>query len=92
MGKPLVAIHCNSVRKDGGGEMDVVIGYPKRSAENGDFHCRVQCDAIDFRIDAWGMIPQEAVKNAILLMALRVGHALAFEITDVFETDECDFN
>jgi len=93
MSKPLAEIHCNSVRKDGAGEMDIVIGYPQRSAERGgDFSCRVQCDAIDFRIDARGFVPQDAVKNAMLLMALRVGHALADEITDVLGTDECDFS
>ncbi|MGA2254914.1 MAG: hypothetical protein ABSG53_09645 [Thermoguttaceae bacterium] len=93
MSKPLVEIHCNSVRKDGNGAIDIVIGYPQRSAERGgDFSCRVQCDAIDFRIDAWGMLPQDAVKNAMLLMALRVGHSLACEITDVFETEDCDFD
>ena len=31
-------------------------------------------------------------RNTMLLMALRVGHALAGEITDVFETEDCDFN
>jgi hypothetical protein len=91
MGKPLVEIHCNSVRKDGNGSIDIAIEYPQRSAQNGDFYCRVQCDAIDFRIDAWGMLPQDAVKNAMLMMALRIGHALAVEITDVFGTDDCDF-
>jgi hypothetical protein len=92
MKKPLIEIQCSSVRKDGGGAFTISIDVPTHSIENEAYSCRASSEAIDFRIDAWGRLPQDAVKNALLLTALRVGHALGNEITDVFETEDYAFD
>jgi hypothetical protein len=83
MARILVEMRCHLAGKKADSSLSVIIEAPEKLPPSGDYCCRVTASpGLDFRLDVFGVIPQDAIRSALELVALRIGYVLASDLTD----------
>ena len=79
----MVEIHCAEACNKTTGAFDVKIEFPQVDPGSGDFFCAVFCDAINLRMNVFGVTRRQAIRTALEMVAVRVGSVLSEELDDV---------
>jgi hypothetical protein len=81
--KPIVQITGSSVGARGVYSFKINIAAPKKDTQSGDYFCKITSShEIEFRLDVFGTIPQQAVRLALEVASARVASILSADICD----------
>jgi hypothetical protein len=83
MKNPLVELRANLITSTKDSPLVVIINAPEKHSDSGDYFCRVNStESIPFRLDVYGVTPQQAIRLALELTAAKVSSILLAEETD----------
>jgi len=74
----IVKIEVYLTKTADGSPFTVTIEAPQQDAASGDYYCRVISSPADaFRLDVYGILPQQAVRLALEVTAARIANIIS---------------
>src|SRR5207248_5744727 len=88
MATQMLEITYHLPRSAHNGRLTITVDYPEVDTGSGDYYCRVMSDDRNaLHLDAYGVLPQQAIRLALEMVSAKVGNILCSELTQNSEDE-----